>query len=153
MEYVVEVLILEPYGASSRQAPLHIGYMTDHPLSDSTPEHTQSDVQGLRDSPQWVEPEVPDPFLVDEQEDDTSDEEQLESSGTISPAQNVSLGHSQPSLLIGNPPVSPLLNINKDVPLPPSNDSEDEEEDIPDVYLPSLVAPTMFLPIPNVRHL
>jgi trafficking protein particle complex subunit 12 len=42
-------------------------------------------------------------------------------------------------------------NLNKDVPPPPSQDSDQEEEDTPDLYLPSLVNPSMFLPIPNVR--
>lgn len=105
----------------------------------------------------YVEPEAPDPFLMDDEGDEASDgEEQTGSSATISqytvsPAHNVDL--SQPSSPGPQQPLaSPRLNINKDVPPPPSDDS-DEEEEVPDVYVPSLVMPTMFLPIPNVRHL
>jgi hypothetical protein len=107
-----------------------------------------------------VEPDVSDPFLIDEEGDALSgggegEEEEASSadvSGTVSP-RDVSLSIpasaspsniSQPNLLL-----SP--NINKDVPPPPS-DSEEEEEEVPDVHLPGLVLPTMFLPIPNVRR-
>ncbi|KAJ2919555.1 hypothetical protein MD484_g859, partial [Candolleomyces efflorescens] len=44
-------------------------------------------------------------------------------------------------------------NVNKDVPPPPISDSDDDEDDIPDLYLPGLVIPTMFLPIPNTDPL
>jgi hypothetical protein len=31
-----------------------------------------------------------------------------------------------------------------------SDEDEVEEEDVPEIYLPQLISPTMFLPIPNV---
>lgn len=106
-----------------------------------------------------VEPDIPDPFLIDEEGDALSggdgEEEEASSadvSGTVSPhdvslsipASPIPSSISQPNLLL-----SP--NINKDVPPPPS-DSEEEEEEVPEVHLPGLIIPTMFLPIPNVRH-
>ena len=33
----------------------------------------------------------------------------------------------------------------------PGPDSDDDDEEMPDLYIPALIAPTMFLPIPNVR--
>jgi hypothetical protein len=33
----------------------------------------------------------------------------------------------------------------------PGPDSDEDEEEMPDLYIPALIAPTMFLPIPNVR--
>ncbi|KAJ7879904.1 hypothetical protein B0H14DRAFT_2707812 [Mycena olivaceomarginata] len=42
-------------------------------------------------------------------------------------------------------------NRNKDVPPPPQSDSD--EEDSPELYLPGLCIPTMFLPIPNTDPL
>lgn len=105
-----------------------------------------------------VEEEVPDPFLVDEEGDALSSED---GSGpatreSVSPAagHEVSLSNTaSPSPLPAPPSPLPMTpNVNKDVPPPPISDSEDEEDDIPDLYLPGLVIPTMFLPIPNVRR-
>ncbi|KIY70574.1 hypothetical protein CYLTODRAFT_347478 [Cylindrobasidium torrendii FP15055 ss-10] len=46
-------------------------------------------------------------------------------------------------------------NVNKAVPPPPPvlGDDSEEEEETPDLYLPGLVLPTMFLPIPNTDPL
>jgi len=109
----------------------------------------------------YVEPEAPDPFLIDEEGDALSDEEIDGSSAPISqhsgsPAHNVPLDlptHSpEPeNKSILQPIGSPLLNVNKDVPPPPPSESDDEEDDeAPELYLPGLILPTMFLPIPNV---
>lgn len=79
-----------------------------------------------------VEPEVPDPFLIDS---DGSDEE---------------VEHPKQNILVSTP--TRLLNIqdlNKDVPPPPT---DSEEEDAPEIYQPGLVLPTMFLPIPNASY-
>ncbi|KAF9073279.1 hypothetical protein BDP27DRAFT_1319146 [Rhodocollybia butyracea] len=76
----------------------------------------------------YVEPEVPDPFLVDS---DGSDDEEIETALPVSTPTAAS-------------------NVNKDVPPPPS---ESEEEDAPEIYLPGLVLPTNFLPIPNTDPL
>lgn len=48
-------------------------------------------------------------------------------------------------------PSSSPVNVNKEVPPPPLSDTDDDEQDdTPDLYLPGLILPTMFLPIPNV---
>ncbi|KAF8216585.1 hypothetical protein K438DRAFT_1559177 [Mycena galopus ATCC 62051] len=105
--------------------------------------------------PVYIEPEVPDPFLIDDEED--SDEEEDEDTGvtptesqhTIAPTTDeVPLVPSSPNPL-GSPLQSP--NRNKDVPPPPHSDSD--EEDAPELYLPGLCIPTMFLPIPNTDPL
>lgn len=74
----------------------------------------------------YIEPEVPDPFLIDS---DASDEEAVQEIPISTPTRTL---------------LSP--NVNKDVPPPPS---ESDEEDAPEIYLPLLVLPTNFLPIPN----
>ncbi|KAJ7446747.1 hypothetical protein FB451DRAFT_1291373 [Mycena latifolia] len=100
----------------------------------------------------YIEPEVPDPFLIDDEDD--SDEDSAvtptESQHTIAPAEEVSLA---PAPASPNPLSSPLQspNRNKDVPPPPQSDSD--EEDAPELYLPGLCIPTMFLPIPNTDPL
>ncbi|GLB41938.1 putative regulation of kinetochore assembly [Lyophyllum shimeji] len=107
----------------------------------------------------YVEPNVPDPFLID---DDASSEDEEDnapavskSRSTITP-QDVSLTlpasplPSDPATIHSAPLASP--SINKAVPPHPS-DSETDEEEAPDVYLPGLILPTMFLPIPNTDPL
>ncbi|KDR80719.1 hypothetical protein GALMADRAFT_91300 [Galerina marginata CBS 339.88] len=113
----------------------------------------------------YVEPETPDPFLIDEEGDALSedDEGQQDSSAavsqyTVSPAHNVPLDlppstSPEPDTAQRQPPTSPLPNLNKDVPPPPSSESEQEEEEVPDIYVPTLIVPTMFLPIPNTDPL
>lgn len=101
----------------------------------------------------YVEAEVPDPFLDDE-EGDAQDDENVASSVTVSPA-NIPLDlPSSPQQ-----PLSAIPNLNKDVPPPPVEEQDEEEgeeeegqqEEAPEIYLPALTLPTMFLPIPNVR--
>ncbi|KZP25536.1 hypothetical protein FIBSPDRAFT_909472 [Athelia psychrophila] len=104
-----------------------------------------------------VEPEVPDPFLMDSEDDDSEDDssdEDLGASHSTAPADEISLVRSpQP----GSPrsPVTPLApDVHKDVPPPPpAPESEEDDDDAPDLYLPGLVIPSMFLPIPNTDPL
>ncbi|KAK7025241.1 trafficking protein particle complex subunit 12 [Favolaschia claudopus] len=102
--------------------------------------------------PIYVEPDVPDPFLIDDEED--SDEDigatPTESQYTAPASDDVPLATIPTS---PNPLGSPLQspNFNKDVPPPPDSDSD--EEDAPEIYLPGLCIPTMFLPIPNTDPL
>ncbi|KAJ2934848.1 hypothetical protein H1R20_g2259, partial [Candolleomyces eurysporus] len=108
-----------------------------------------------------VEEEVPDPFLVDDEGDALSSEDGSASapreSASPAAAQEVSLSNTNtasPSPLPAPPSPLPMTpNVNKDVPPPPISDSDDDEDDIPDLYLPGLVIPTMFLPIPNTDPL
>lgn len=120
----------------------------------------------------YVEPEVPDPFLIDEEGDERSDQENQPEDD--SDAENASIGSSIPPaaqeiallsplgptaavvpITASNtpPPVISPLNVDKDVPLPPVEDYMAEEEEVPDLFLPGLINSTMFLPIPNVRPL
>ncbi|KAJ3866832.1 hypothetical protein EV359DRAFT_71580 [Lentinula novae-zelandiae] len=84
----------------------------------------------------YIEPEVPDPFLIDS---DASDEEleahakRKQELSVATPTQSF----SQQNL------------IKNGLPSP----TESEEEDAPEIYLPGLVLPTMFLPIPNTDPL
>ncbi|KAJ3799311.1 hypothetical protein GGU11DRAFT_815405 [Lentinula aff. detonsa] len=86
----------------------------------------------------YVEPEVPDPFLIDS---DASDEEQeinapsgkQEQLSTTTPTRSFS-----------------QQNLSRDTPPSPPDESEEEA---PEIYLPGLVSPTMFLPIPNTDPL
>nr|GAT45706.1 tetratricopeptide repeat protein 15-like [Mycena chlorophos] len=73
----------------------------------------------------YVEPEVPDPFLID---DEGSDD-----------------GHDNAAATPVPPPPPP--------PHTHSQDSDSDEEDAPELYLPALVIPTMFLPLPNTDPL
>lgn len=106
----------------------------------------------------FVEAETPDPFLIDEEGDALSEDEDSSaavSQLTVSPAHDVPLdlppaSSPEPDSAQRQAPTSPLPNLNKDVPPPPSSESEQEDE-IPDLYVPTLIMPTMFLPIPNVR--
>ena len=105
------------------------------------------------------QPEVPDPFLKDadiEASEDTSESEGEDassgSSGALEPAaaEEIALAPSSPA--------PPAPDVNKAVPPTPTtaaalpSDDEEDEEDVPELYLPGLTLPTMFLPIPNVRY-
>jgi len=97
----------------------------------------------------YTEQEVPDPFLLEDEDDPISENDEdgavSESQQTITPAHEISLT-SEPTSAY---PIVPPTNLNKDVPPPPRPSDEDET---PDLYFPGLILPTMFLPIPNVRH-
>ena len=104
-----------------------------------------------------IEPETPDPFLVDDEDEGDSEEaiEENTSSDAIS-QQDVSPSETVPLELPSSPeastpqPQAVLPNLEKDVPPPPSE--YEEEEYVPELYVPALIVPTMFLPIPNVRR-
>lgn len=129
-----------------------------------------------------VEPEVPDPFIVDDGDSDSDsnsdgegagagDEDSIsgEDGGTPAAADEIALAQSiiieppqqpvgEPSTVLDashEPPSTSLLDVNKIVPptppTPQTISDDDEEEEPPELYLPGLILPTMFLPIPNVR--
>ncbi|KAJ4475060.1 hypothetical protein J3R30DRAFT_3658933 [Lentinula aciculospora] len=85
----------------------------------------------------YVEPEVPDPFLIDsdasEDEEPESDAKRKQELPVAAPIRSFS-----------------QQNLSKEAPPSPI---ESEEEDAPEIYLPGLVLPTMFLPIPNTDPL
>ncbi len=119
--------------------------------SDQLPTHTDATAV-------YVEGEAPDPFLMDEEGDAQSEEDEgVDSSAAVSPpASDVPLDSSPSPQQQDEPqfPVTPAPDVNKDVPPTPQgnqSEEEEEEEDVPELYLPTLILPTMFLPIPNVR--
>ncbi|PFH51779.1 hypothetical protein AMATHDRAFT_141723 [Amanita thiersii Skay4041] len=105
----------------------------------------------------YVEPEVPDPFLIDEEGDALSEEErraaeasvEVESQQNGTPSHEISLLPPEQSEIAPSSP-APSSNMNKDVPPVPSTESEQEA---PELFVPALIAPSMFLPIPNTDPL
>lgn len=59
------------------------------------------------------------------------------------------------NITLTTPPPDRAVKASPALPLPPASapgpDSDEDEEEMPDLYIPALIAPTMFLPIPNVR--
>ncbi|KAF8653535.1 hypothetical protein AX16_003900 [Volvariella volvacea WC 439] len=113
----------------------------------------------------YVEPEVADPFLIDE-----DDEEANSVAASAAPKSASPTGTSQEDL---PPESSSLGSLSPQVPTPPPLGSADmegpevesrealeqqfdnleEEIPMPDIDLPGLVIPTMFFPIPNTDPL
>ncbi|KAJ4464079.1 hypothetical protein C8J55DRAFT_591707, partial [Lentinula edodes] len=79
----------------------------------------------------YIEPEVPDPFLIDSHASDEEPEAHAKRKQELSVA-TPTQSFSQQDLIKNGPP-SPTQS----------------EEDAPEIYLPGLVLPTMFLLIPN----
>ena len=115
--------------------------------------------------PEYGEQEqVPDPFLVDDPENPLSDPESEPTAQTptppsaapstpdATPVEPVPLSPAASDLSLSpeNDPASPPVQAEP-VPAPAPLSGSESEPDAPAVYLPQLVLPTMFLPIPNVR--
>ncbi|KAG2112987.1 uncharacterized protein F5147DRAFT_682178 [Suillus discolor] len=137
---------------------MHLEDSIDRPpqLLQTLPEDSG---EGTGTPSQVSEPEVPDPFIVEGSEDASSEGEDASSevegasleSESVSPADE-EIALAQSALLTPSEvPLSlPSPNVNKDVPPPPPSDTESEA---PELYLPGLIMPTMFLPIPNTDPL
>jgi hypothetical protein len=109
--------------------------------------------------PENVKPGIPESgeFLLEDPEDPLSDDEDpqlpppssgiqtLLTSESAAQAEEVPLTHP----LASHPIPLPSPNVNKAIPPPPPSESDDEALE---VFLPGLILPTMFLPIPNVRR-
>ena len=154
--------------------PKHLEYTTEE-MDDGSEMRSET-------PPAAVEPEVPNPFIVDDGEDE-DEEEGEEGNCELAVEVGVEDENRTPTAedeiaLAQSIILDPLtLNVDKPVPLPPiqqvqdevqaaaaaaievsglayddDDDDEEEEEDDepPELYLPGLVLPTMFLPIPNV---
>lgn len=101
----------------------------------------------------------PDPFLVEDPKEPLSDPETTVQEPPSPPASPLPLAPEPvvfspiaPALAqpLENVPVQPPIT-EKPVPATPHGSDTGSEPDVPAVYLPQLVMPTMFLPIPNVR--
>lgn len=107
----------------------------------------------------YVEPEIPDPFFVDDEGDNISDDDDEPVPVTRSVARSVPPSMS-PEVLAAKPLPSPFItspnlpNLNKELPPPATDLGPDEsDDDTPELILHGTVVPTMFLPIPNVRSI
>jgi len=140
------------HSTSSGSQPVTTGLIDSQPEpveEASEGEETNGELPVLSSPPpEDTEPEVPDPFLVDDSEEPLSDED-LGGSEKAAPVDEMPL--AQPTTPIT--PASLAPNVNKAVPPPPPPDTDEDSDDAPDLYLPGLVIPAMFLPIPNVRRL
>ena len=61
-------------------------------------------------------------------------------------ATDIVLTTPPPDRTVQAPPALPPSSASA-----PGPDSDEDDEEMPDLYIPALIAPTMFLPIPNVR--
>jgi len=89
-----------------------------------------------------------DPFFHDDENSLSDDSTVSSSSPHIQPPATSDIALTAPSPDRTVPPSPALPPPSATAPAP---DSDDDEEEMPDLYIPALIAPTMFLPIPNVR--
>ncbi|TBU27304.1 hypothetical protein BD311DRAFT_665670 [Dichomitus squalens] len=163
-------LVMDPLGVSQPASPEaredvpavsveHVA-LVEEPMTSTLDSELSSSMEVKRDTPLVSppapvgEPEVPNPFIEDpdasSSDDETSDAPQ-------GPAQGLAeqFAASEIELALPVTPRTPVVpDLNKSVPPTPALPSDDEdEEEIPELYLPSLTLPTMFLPIPNTDPL
>jgi len=142
-----------PPGTDSHSSPsaavTESTYLIANPPSVQAQEpSTAPDIESTRP----IDTDVPDPFLLDDQQSTSSGADSPLPPAPIEPSISPAL---EPTLSV---PLSPSQsvslsspNVNKDVPPPPTETDSDESE-APDLYLSGLILPSMFLPIPNVRR-
>ena len=138
-------------------------------IGDAQPEEIGLPFEHALSASVYVEQEVSDPFLIDEESDAIGGER--ESSVAPSIAFSAAAQKITPDVLATNvsvtdvaaislPAISELLdssppNVDKDVPPSPHEEPAQQvgegKEEVPDFFLPGLITPTMLLPIPNVR--
>ena len=89
-----------------------------------------------------------DPFFHDDDDSSSEGSTVSSSSAQVPPpaTTDISLTSPPPDRSAQLSPVIPPLSASA-----PGPDSDEDEEEMPDLYIPALIAPTVFLPIPNVR--
>ena len=101
-------------------------------------------------------PQEVDAFFHDDDDDDDDDSSSLEDL-TVSSSSAQAQPPATSDIALFSPPPERSVPLSPAIPPPsasaPGPDSDDDEEEMPDLYIPALIAPTMFLPIPNVRLL
>ena len=138
---------------------------TPHPESTDL-DPTPPDAAPPSDPPlkqEEQQPELPDPFQLDDPDDPVSDEEEAEDEESRTPfgtSSEVTIGpsvmevslHALPPELRPTPftPAPTDLEAAKPQPPLPEDDVDKDSDDTPVLYLPGLVVPGLFLPIPNV---
>lgn len=87
-------------------------------------------------------------FFHDDENSSSDDSTVSSSSVHLQPpaTSDIALTTPPPDRTVQTPPAIPPQSASA-----PGPDSDDDEEEMPDLYIPALIAPTMFLPIPNVR--
>ena len=87
-------------------------------------------------------------FFRDDENSSSDDSTVSSSSVHIQPpaTTDIDLTTPAPDRTVQPSPAIPLHSTSA-----PGPDSDEDEEEMPDLYIPALIAPTMFLPIPNVR--
>lgn len=93
-------------------------------------------------------PQEIDAFFHDDEHSSSGDSTVSSSSGRPQPpaTTDIALTTSSPDRTAQPSPAPPPPSASA-----PGPDSDEDEEEMPDLYIPALIAPTMFLPIPNVR--
>ena len=87
-------------------------------------------------------------FFRDDENSSSDDSTASSSSAHIQPPATTDIDLTTPAPDRAVQP-APAISLH---PAPaPGPDSDEDEEEMPDLYIPALIAPTMFLPIPNVR--
>ena len=95
-----------------------------------------------------VNPQEVDPFFRDD-EISSSDDSTVSSSSAhlqLPATTDIALTTPPPDRTVKPPQAIPPPSVSA-----PGPDSDEDDEEMPDLYIPALIAPTMFLPIPNVR--
>ena len=87
-------------------------------------------------------------FFHDDENSSSGDSTVSSSSIHIQPPATVDIALTAPppDQTVQAPPAIPPQSTSA-----PGPDSDEDDEEMPDLYIPALIAPTMFLPIPNVR--
>ncbi|KAI1793510.1 hypothetical protein LXA43DRAFT_1123281 [Ganoderma leucocontextum] len=98
------------------------------------------------------EPEVPNPFIEDSDAHSSDEDVSITSE---EPRTGLVVAAAASEIELAPPEATPPTpNVNKAMPPTPAVPSDDEdEEEVPELYLPALTLPTMFLPIPNTDPL
>ena len=96
---------------------------------------------------QLSNPREVDAFFYDDDDSSSEDSTVSSSSAQVQPPATIDIA-------LMSPPPDKRIQMSPELPPPSATaapDSDDDDEEMPDLYIPALIAPTMFLPIPNVR--
>jgi hypothetical protein len=138
-------------------------------VSDMDPDFASGREHTIVTTSVIIEPDVPNPFLVDdsesssdsgsesvEKQDETTNQPPIAEEAVALAQSNIVDAPQATGEVAENLLLSP--DVDKAMPQIPAlsvellndEDEDEDEEEVPDLYIPGLIAPTMFLPIPNV---
>ena len=135
--------VMHPETGSEHPDPLLLP-LPPSPSSSPSPLMDPVDPTQLPETLQEV-----DPFFHDDDQSPSEDSTVSSSSGHLqhTATTDIALTTPPPDPTVEPSPAQPLQSASA----APGPDSDEDEEEMPDLYIPALIAPTMFLPIPNVR--